>query len=328
MPITGIFVSHSNHFHSIETQYSQQRFRLLRSLSMLSKTVMFLAIACCIFTLLPQANGATPLFMRSNTEKKQAISEIPFNRLDAAAKKKVNSVVENTSVFKRMTPQIIDCDPRYYMFLIRHPEVIVSIWQMMDATDMRITRKGPLVFNADDGEGTVGTLEFLYGDQKVHVLYGEGAYTGSLTKRPIRADCLLVLHSDFTTDKTGRPFVRAQLDMFVDVKNVGVDLIARTFQHMIGNTTDLNFAETAHFITKLSRTTEENGPGVQHLATRLNDINEPTRREFARHAGAVYQKAKSRHAKSFAQSSPSDTRAISLRSPSAASSGPKPAVAN
>ena len=142
---------------------------MLRSLTSPPKTVLFLALSCCMFALLQQTNAAPPLFLRGNTEKKQAIAEIPFNQLDAAAKQKVTSVVENTSVFKRMTPQIIDCDPRYYMFLIRHPEVIVSIWQMMDATDMRITRQGPLVFNADDGEGTVGTLEFLYGDQKVHV---------------------------------------------------------------------------------------------------------------------------------------------------------------
>ena len=284
----------------------------------------------CNFGMLQQTYAASPFFLRGSADKKQAVSEIPFSRLDAAAKRKVNSVVENTSVFKRMTPQIIDCDPRYYMFLIRHPEVIVSIWQMMDATDMRITRKGPLVFNADDGEGTVGTLEFLYGDQKVHVLYGEGAYTGSLTKRPIRADCLLVLHSNFTTDKSGRTFVKTQLDMFVDVKNVGVDLIARTFQHMIGNTTDLNFAETANFITKLSRTTEENGPGVQHLAMRLTEINEPTRREFARHAGAVFQRARGRDGEPVApvKLSPSNTQAVSLQIPGAAPTLPEPVVTN
>lgn len=295
-----------------------------------SKTVLLVALLWCNFGLLQQTYAASPFFLRGSADKKQAVSEIPFSRLDAAAKRKVNSVVENTSVFKRMTPQIIDCDPRYYMFLIRHPEVIVSIWQMMDATDMRITRKGPLVFNADDGEGTVGTLEFLYGDQKVHVLYGEGAYTGSLTKRPIRADCLLVLHSNFTTDKSGRTFVKTQLDMFVDVKNVGVDLIARTFQHMIGNTTDLNFAETANFITKLSRTTEENGPGVQHLAMRLTEINEPTRREFARHAGAVFQRARGRDGEPVApvKLSPSNTQAVSLQIPGAAPTLPEPVVTN
>ena len=297
----------------IRTRCSEMMRRLFSRREKQHHVIALIAFACGIFGLLQETDAATPFFLRPNNSKKEAIADIPFNRLDVAAKQKVNSVVENTSVFKRMTPQIIDCDPRYYMFLIRHPEVIVSIWQMMDATDMRVTRQGPLEFKADDGEGTVGTLEFLYGDQKVHILYGQGAYTGSLTKRPIRADCLLVLHSDFTTDKTGRPFVRAQLDMFVDVKNVGVDLIARTFQHMIGNTTDLNFAETAHFVTKLSRTTEENGPGVQHLALRLSEINEPTRREFARHAGAVYQKAQNRYSKQPEQRSEETARSVSLR---------------
>ena len=208
-----------------------RRFFKRRKVQLLSCTLA--VVASGIGGLANEMHAASPFFLRTNSSRTEAIAEIPFDRLDVAARQKANSVIENTSVFKRMTPQIIDCDPRYYMFLIRHPEVIVSIWQMMDATDMSITRKGPLQFNAADGEGTKGTLEFLYGDQKVHVLYGQGAYTGSLTKRPIRADCLLVLHSDFTTDQSGRPFVRAQLDMFVDVKNVGIDLIARTFQYMI-----------------------------------------------------------------------------------------------
>ena len=295
------------------SRYCEVRRRLFSSRKLQYQARTLAIIVCAIFGIAYETQAVTPLFSRGNNSKTQAISEIPFNRLDMAAKQKVNSVVENTSVFKRMTPQIIDCDPRYYMFLIRHPEVIVSIWQMMDATDMRITRKGPLQFNANDGEGTEGTLEFLYGDQKVHILYGQGAYTGSLTKRPIRADCLLVLHSDFTQDKTGRPFVRAQLDMFVDVKNVGVDLIARTFQHMIGNTTDLNFAETAQFVTKLSRTTEQNGPGVQHLAMRLTEINEPTRREFARHAGAVYQRAQTGYSNQDEKGKIAPAQALSLR---------------
>ena len=289
--------------------------------------VIFAPLLASLWSITPIAAAAPPLFLRTNPAKTEAIGQIPLDRLDAAARAKANSVIQNTSVFKRMTPQVIDCDPRYYMFLIRHPEVIVSIWQLMDATDMRITRKGPLQFAAADGEGTEGRLEFLYGDQKVHVLYGEGAYTGSLTKRPIRADCLLVLHSEFTTDKTGRSFVRAQLDMFVDVKSVGVDLIARTFQNMIGNTTDMNFAETAQFVTKLSRTTEQIGPGVQRLALRLMDVDTATRREFARHAGEVYRQASADYSKTKTAQRQEPNRMVSLRDRPPGNAKP-PATAN
>jgi hypothetical protein len=243
-----------------------------------------------------RAVAATPrIFGGKSKQRNEAVERIPMNRLDADARKKVMGVINHTSVFRRMTPQVIDCDPRYYMFLIRHPEVIVNIWQLMDATDMSISRKGPVRFSATDGAGTVGDLEFLYGDEHVHVLFARGSYTGSLTKRPIRADCLLVIHSNFVANNSGRPFVRTNMDLFIDVKNVGVDLIARTFQSMIGNTTDQNFIETANFVTKLSRTTENNGPGMQHLAGRLTEVDEKTRREFARHVGEVYQRAVARH---------------------------------
>ena len=274
----------------------------------------WLLVAMTVSTFLATAGknalSAPPLLFGGNQkEQKQAADRIPMNQLDADAREKVLSVINHTSVYRQMTPQVIDCDPRYYMFLIRHPEVIVNIWRLMDATDMSIRRDGPEQFTATDGAGTVGTIEFLHGDQHVHILYGKGSYTGNLTKRSIRADCLLVLYSEFIPHKNGRQYVRSKMDLFIDVKNVGLDLIARTFQNLIGNTTDQNFVETANFVTKLSRTTEENGPGVQHLAMRLSDVDEATREAFALHAGTVFQRAilRNQTAKSTGPKLPTET---------------------
>lgn len=263
-----------------------------RVISVCKSTLCLLLLVAVFLATAKSAISAPPLFFGGKQKPKaEGLNRIPMDRLDADAREKVLSVINHTSVYRKMTPQMIDCDPRYYMFLIRHPEVIVGIWQLMDATEMTITRDGPGRFTATDGAGTIGNLEFLYGDQKVHILYGKGSYTGNLTKRPIRADCLLVLHTEFVPHESGRQYVRSKMDLYVDVKNVGVDLIARTFQNLIGNTTEQNFVETASFVTKLSRTTEENGPGVQHLASRLVEVDDDVRNEFALHAGTVYRRA-------------------------------------
>jgi hypothetical protein len=159
---------------------------------------------------------------------------------------------------------------------------------------MTLVRRGPEKFYAEDGAGTVGTMEFLYGDQDTHVLYAEGFYTGPLTARPIRAKCLLMLNADYVTHKNGRPYVTTRMDMFVNVHNVGVDLLAKTFHNLIGTATDRNFIETANFVTKLSRTTESNGPGVQRLAARLTDLDPAVRKAFSQHADNVYRRAQKR----------------------------------
>ncbi|MEK6249384.1 MAG: hypothetical protein N2C12_14470, partial [Planctomycetales bacterium] len=166
--------------------------------------------------------------------------------------------------------------------------------KLMGATEMTLNQQGPVNFTVEDGAGTKGNIEYLYGDNNTHVLYAEGSYSGSLTRRPVRASCLLVLRSESFANQDGKTYVRARMAMFLDVKNIGIELIAKTFQSVIGKTTDQNFTETANFVTKLSRTTEANGPGIQRLATRLANVTETTRGEFSDHAEAVYEKAQSR----------------------------------
>jgi hypothetical protein len=232
----------------------------------------------------------------SRAARNAAIRSIPLDRMDADARNKAISVLRRTSVFRQLPRQVIDCDPRYYLFLVRHPEVIVSIWKKMDATDMTFQRKGPEQFYAEDGAGTVGNFEFLYGDHKTHVLYGEGSYTGPLTARPVYASCLLVLSAKYVPHESGRHYVANQLNIFIAIKNVGVELVAKTFQNMIGRATDQNFIETANFVTKLGRTTEKNGPGVQRLAQQLPGLQPEVRAAFAEQAGIVYRKARARQA--------------------------------
>jgi hypothetical protein len=54
---------------------------------------------------------------------------------------------------------------------------------------------------------------------------------------------------------------------------------------------DANFEESCHFASKLSQTAEQNAPGVQRLADKLNKVEPPVRDEFARVAAAVQQRA-------------------------------------
>ncbi|MDH3718948.1 MAG: hypothetical protein OES79_12585, partial [Planctomycetota bacterium] len=212
----------------------------------------WLSVVCLLACTTTATHAARPAASTgSRAARTAAIRAIPLDRMDTEARSKTIAVLRRTSIFRQLPRQVIDCDPRYYLFLVRHPEVIVSIWKKMDATDLEFQRKGPEQFHADDGAGTVGNFEFLYGDHKTHVLYGEGSYTGPLTARPVHASCLLVLSADYIPNGDGRHYVANQLNIFIDIKNVGVELVAKTFQNMIGRATDQNFVETASFMTKL-----------------------------------------------------------------------------
>jgi hypothetical protein len=219
-----------------------------------------------------------------------------LSELTGETRRKLMAVIERPSIYRRLPQKSIDCDPALFMFLIRNPEVVVNIWELMGVANMTAERKSPFLWKGNDGSGTVCDVELVYGTDDLHVIYGDGYYEGSLLKSKQTGRCVIILKSGYGQRDDRRWFVGNRLDLFVQLDNLGVDIIARTFAPWIGKRADENFLESCKFATKLSQTAETNGPGVQRLADKLTKVAPETREEFSRLAMAVQQRAAQRDA--------------------------------
>lgn len=226
----------------------------------------------------------------SRAARDEAIRAIPFDRLPKEARQKAQRAIEQASLFRRLPTQTIDCDSDLYLFLLRHPDVVVNMWQLLGISRMTLDRVEDDRFSVADGEGTKGHMEYLYSTPELHVIYSEGTYDGPLYARTVRGRCLMLLRTAYRRDGNGRQVVTSQLDTFLAVDNLGVEILARTFQPIVGKAADHNFAETATFISKVSRTAEVNERGVARLAGKLTRCSELTRGAFAQAAAAVAEK--------------------------------------
>ena len=197
------------------------------------------------------------------------------------ASSRVAAVVNNPSIFRRLPIATIDCDPDLYLLLLRNPEIVIDIWQIMGITNMALTRTGPNQFHAADGQGTVGTLEFAYRSADMHVIYSTGSYDGSLSPAKIRGESVVVLKTEYLRNASGQTRIVSRLDVFLHLDNVGIEWIAKTLQPLLGKTADHNFAETASFVASLSHTAENNPAGVGRLANRLPHVDAPTRQRLS-----------------------------------------------
>jgi hypothetical protein len=238
-----------------------------------------------------QARAASILLGSTNARNRnESIQAIPFDRMNEQVKAKVWRVVSNPSIYRRLPVQTIDCDPDLYVFLVRYPEVVVNIWQLMGVTKVQVKRTGPFTFDAADGVGTVTNVELVYGRPDLHVYYANGAYEGSLFRNRITGRCVIVLRSAFA--KQGdRMRVTVHLDAFVDLDNIGAEILAKTLHPLMGKTADFNFTETAQFMGQVSRASETNGPGMERLAAKLTNIDPAVRQSFAEYTDVVYQRA-------------------------------------
>ena len=230
----------------------------------------------------------------SRSAKEQAIREIPFHRLTPEAKHRISSVIEKPSMFRRMPINVVDCDPNLHRFLVRHPEVIVNIWQLMGITKVECERIGPYTVDAKDGVGTVTKVELVYGDRNTHLIYCEGEYEGPLFRRPLTGRCVLLLKSDYKQDEKKRWNVKNRLAIFLQVDHVGVDVFTRTLHPLLGKSADINFVESTNFLERISRTSEDNGPGMQRLSARLDNVDDDVRQKFAELTSFIHEDAQRR----------------------------------
>ena len=254
----------------------------------------FLLLVCIsVVTLLGSICAAQEQHTSGSSSKslrKQTVKSLPLNELTPQTRDKINAVVLKPSIYRRLPVTSIEADPDHFRFLVRYPEVVVNIWQLMGVTKMDTERTGPFTISSNDGAGTISSIELVYGTDNLHIFYGTGTYEGPILKRKLTGNCVLVLRSESQTGPDGKPTQTSQLDVFLKVENATAGLIAKTIQPIVGTTADHNFVESLKFIQRLDNTTQKNGPGVEQMSTRL-DIDPNVRQKYAKVIDQVFQRA-------------------------------------
>ncbi|MCA9214966.1 MAG: hypothetical protein KDB27_17980 [Planctomycetales bacterium] len=224
----------------------------------------------------------------SRTFRDQAIREIPFNGLTPEAQQRIAAVVTKPSMFRRMPVSVINCEPKLHQFLLRNPEVVINIWQLMGITKVTADRTGAYTLNAADGAGTTSSVELVYGTNDTHLFFCEGEYDGPLFKKPVQGRCVLLLKTGHRQLDDGDYSITNRMDVFLQLDHRGMDAITKTLHPLLGKSADINFTETMKFVERISSSAQNNGPGMERLASRLDKVQPPIRDTFSKHAMRIY----------------------------------------
>ena len=236
----------------------------------------------------------------SRTARQAAVRALPLDKLSGELRAKVSRVVSKPTIFRRLPIEVTDCDPNLYLFLVKHPEVVVNIWEVMGISKVTLTRTGEGTYEARDGSGTTGTLTYGYSDHDTQLIYAEGAYEGPLFSRPLKARCVLLLKSAYMQETNGRYYVTSRLDTFIQIENAGIDLLAKSFHPLVIKSADYNFTETAGFVGTISRTAELKPQGMLRLNAKLTQLEPKVRNRFAELTLGVAEDARARGATQLA----------------------------
>jgi hypothetical protein len=217
--------------------------------------------------------------------KEEAMRAIPWKLMSPANRQTAQSVINNTSIYRRLPTRIIDCDPDLFTFLLQHPEIVIDVWRVMGISQVALNKAPDGVYYGTDGAGTTGTLRYLFCNwgqsaKNVAVVYAEGGYEGPPFGTPLKARSIMLVRSSAVRETNGRHYITVRIDTFVHIEQLGVEIIAKTVQPWIARTADRNLIETLTFVSNFSRTAEKNPQGMKRLANRLQTVDEPTRNEL------------------------------------------------
>ena len=252
---------------------------------------MLLAIIVCSLSGAASQSMGQVEATSSKAARMEALRNIPFNEFTRDASAKLTPVLDRPSIYRRLPVETIECDPDLHVFLVRYPEVIVGIWQMMGITKVSSERVGDFVLKASDGEGTVSNVELVYGTPGLYIYYAEGTYDGPLFHNKINGRCVLVLRSEYGVDTKGNPVVRNQLDTFVKIDNLAANLVAKTFSPIFSNAADHNFVETSRFLSRINEAAAKNSYGVKAMADQMENVSPEVKDKFGRIATVVEDRA-------------------------------------
>ncbi|MBP3530255.1 MAG: hypothetical protein J6K25_03615 [Thermoguttaceae bacterium] len=231
----------------------------------------------------PAAKSADALAQPSTSREsaQEALAKIPWQTLSPSAREKLAALAKNPTIYRRLPMAGGYCNPELFDFFLTHPHAVVGLWRQMGYDDVAMAPVGPNVYSVREKTGTVGRAQILYQDDELTLVYCSGKYQGPVVPRSLDGEMFLVLQTRYTEDPTGRPIVVCRLDAFVDLKNPGADLLARTFSGALGKLADSNFEQTLAFIDNVSQTAETNPGALSGSIAGLSELSPEARRLFA-----------------------------------------------
>ena len=241
--------------------------------------VLSVCVLLCGKVTAEDATAADSNSTKKLTIRQQSESSIPWGKLTDEAQEKLQGVLTNATVFHRSPEHKLACDHDVYLHLIRHPELVVNMWELMGVSKLRMSREEDYVINIDDGQGTNSQLELVYGNANLHIFYAEGSYKGSIIPTVNQGRVVLILKTDEAMEE-GKPIVTHQLDMFIQFDQSTNQLLVKTLQGLFLKMVDMNFAETTKFISQIDAIIQDNPEGMKRLSGRLTRVQTPIRQKF------------------------------------------------
>lgn len=211
--------------------------------------------------------------------RKQAIAELPLASLDAEGVAKVNGVLNNLAMFRRLPSLSFEVDPDVYAYFLTNPDVAVATWRAMEISKFQLNPVGNRCYEADAGDGSIGRIQILKQTPSDTLIHCDGAFKSPLLPRPIVARALMRLQTTFSREADGRIIGTHSGDVFVEFPSQAVETVAKVISPVSHAIADRNFKQISLFAHMMSQAMERHPGWIEQIGLKL-ESTPAQRQEF------------------------------------------------
>jgi len=204
----------------------------------------------------------------------QAMAALPLDQLTPEARARAEGVLREIGYYRRMPTISFQADPAVYQYFVAYPDVAVSIWRAMEISKLQMWQTGPASFEGDAGDGTIGVVDILYRSNERSLAICEGEYKNPLLQKPIKAQSLVLLETNFSRQQDGTWNVTHRADLFVAFPSQTVETAAKILSPVTGPMVDRNFHEMSLFLRMMTIAMQHRPQWVEGIAARLDGVHQ------------------------------------------------------
>lgn len=224
--------------------------------------------------------------------RRRAADAVPLERMPEPHRRLAAHSLRSATLFHHLPTEVVACDRSLLEFVLGKPEVMVDLWRTLGISRLALDPAAPGQWRFADGYGTEGVVRLLHSERTEHggllVFHGRGGYAGPLAPRQLTGSCLVLMrHRAVEPDGLGRPRQAIQVDAFLDVDGLGLEIVTRTLQPLIVRSAAGNFHEICLFVSQFATAAERNPAGVERLVGRMGRTGPQDRRTLARLASGA-----------------------------------------
>lgn len=206
--------------------------------------------------------------------RRRAIEAIPLDRMPAADRRIAEQAIERTTLYRRLPTASIACDAALLDFVLSKPETLVEVWRVLGISRLTLDPVAAGQWRLADGYGTVGGVRLLHRERGdgggLYVFHGRGAYDGPLAPKQLTGSCLVVVrYATAPAVAAGRQRQTVQIDAFLDVDGMGLEIVTRSLQPLIVHSAASNLHEISLFVTQFAAAASRNPAAVSRIADRM-----------------------------------------------------------